>query len=60
MKNVEAMIPVSWNFTDTFKIFWADPFLANLAVVVLFYYTAVVRKIENDNLVFLTLSLSFL
>mmetsp|Transcript_7161 Transcript_7161/g.12034 ORF Transcript_7161/g.12034 Transcript_7161/m.12034 type:complete len:481 (+) Transcript_7161:267-1709(+) len=51
-------LPNSWNFSETFQIFSADPFMWNLAVIVFIYYTAV-WAIVSTLMVYITRHLRF-
>mmetsp|Transcript_7387 Transcript_7387/g.16192 ORF Transcript_7387/g.16192 Transcript_7387/m.16192 type:complete len:483 (+) Transcript_7387:115-1563(+) len=51
-------LPNSWSFSETFKLFGADPFMRDLAVVVFMYYTAV-WAIVSTLMVYITRHLLF-
>lgn len=48
----------TWNLEETFRIFWSDPFMTSLAVIVLLYYTSV-WAIYSTLMVYVTRQLSF-
>lgn len=51
-------IPSSWSIKETFRIFRADPFLSNVAVIVFLYYTSVWAMVSTL-MVYITTSLHF-
>ena len=41
LNDAVTRLPNSWNFQETFRVFRADPFMSNIALVIFVYYTAV-------------------
>jgi len=58
VKDVLQYLPHTWDLKGTFRVFGSDPFMTNLAIVVVIYYTAV-WAIVSTLMVYVTRQLSF-
>ena len=57
-ETVLGLLPNTWGFSSTFKVFGADPFMTNVALIIFLYYTSV-WAVVSTLMVYVTKQLHF-